>query len=394
MSAPARHPELAGPNILIEVTLFKGGLSDLAHRAKGNIASLDALRSLAILLVFSGHYAGEFHARPGVFHFPFFYFGWTGVDLFFVLSGFLIGSQLWRQLKATGGIKIGRFILRRGLRIWPLYFSFVAFVALKDIYLNVPVHVWADLFCVSNYFHHQVGGGWSLSSEEQFYLIAPTLIILFAALKFKPRQMWLLPVAWLAVVVAIRAFLVARGTPDSSLSLYAPLSTHSEGLALGLLCAWVAIFEPQRFRSARFRVLSSTVMLAAAVLIYAADRVVFKFLSLALIFGSLMLLTYSDSIQRYFKWHGFYIISRLSYGIYLNHFEFMPVAWPLFGRVRQSFGEPGFWFCYLVCFAISLGISFVTFQLIEWPFLALRARVLHRQRNREFAPEPSAAPAL
>ncbi|HEX4165845.1 MAG TPA: acyltransferase [Bryobacteraceae bacterium] len=373
---------------------LKSGFSDLAHRAKGNVASLDALRTLAILFVFSGHYAGEFQAKPKVVHFPLFYFGWTGVDLFFVLSGFLIGSQLWKQLKASGGIKIGTFILRRGLRIWPLYFSFVAFVALKDLYLHIPVQVWADLFCVSNYFHHQVGGGWSLSSEEQFYLIAPTLILLFVAVRVKPRQMWLLPVAWLAVVVSIRAFLVSQGTPDSSLSLYAPLSTHSEGLALGLLFAWFAIFEPQRFRSTRFRVLSSVGMLAVAVGIYAADRVVFKFLSLALIFGSLVLLTYSESIQHFFKWHGFYVVSRLSYGIYLNHFEFLPVAWPFFGKVRQSFGEPGFWLCYLLCFTISLAISFVTFQLIEWPFLALRARLLHRQRNREFAPAPSTSAAL
>ncbi len=368
---------------------FRRGVSDLAHRAKGNVASLDALRTLAILLVFSGHFAGEFHATSKVAHFPFFYFGWTGVDLFFVLSGFLIGSQLWKQLKTTGGIRFGKFVLRRGLRIWPLYFSFVLFVVFRDLYLHIPVQVWADVFCVSNYFHHQVGGGWSLSSEEQFYLIAPTLILLFVALRLRPRQMWILPVCWLAVVVSIRAYLVARGTPDTSMALYSPLSTHSEGLALGLLFAWVAIFEPERFRSTRLRIQASAVMLAAAVALYVADHVVFKFLSLAFIFGSTMLLTYGDSVQRFFKWHGFYVISRLSYGIYLNHFVFLPVAWPWLGEARRTYGEPGFWFCYTLCFVASLGISFVTFQLIEWPFLALRARLLHRERNREFAPAPS-----
>src|SRR5436305_13199738 len=107
---------------------WRASLHDLTHRPAGNIAALDVLRALAIVLVFSGHFGDEFQAVPKVAHFPVFYWSWTGVDLFFVLSGALIGSQLWKELQRTGHIRIGRFLLRRGFRIWPLYFSLAAFL--------------------------------------------------------------------------------------------------------------------------------------------------------------------------------------------------------------------------------------------------------------------------
>src|SRR5215831_18752084 len=79
-------------------------------------AQLDALRAIAVLLVLGRHL-------------PFFPLwirvGWTGVDLFFVLSGFLISGLLFREYKATGGIRIGRFLVRRGFKIYPAYYLFL-----------------------------------------------------------------------------------------------------------------------------------------------------------------------------------------------------------------------------------------------------------------------------
>lgn len=373
---------------------FRDGLADLKHRQAGNISSLDALRSLAILLVFSAHSAGEFRASPSVARFPFFYLGWTGVDLFFVLSGFLIGSQLWKEITRTQTIRLRDFILRRGLRIWPLYFCFVGLVALEDIANHRQLAVWADVFCVSNYFHHQVGGAWSLSSEEQFYLIAPVLILVLSTYVLAAKYMWLLPASWLAVVPLVRAVMLHSGAADGDIRLYTPLYSHSEGLAVGLLLAWISVFHRRVFHSTLFRINASASMLLCAFCLYIVNRSAFKFASLALIFGAMMLLSLAAHAQRVLRWHGFYILSRLSYGVYLNHFELQPLIWSAVSHWRTVKGEPAFWVLYILCFAASMGIAFLTFQLIEWPFLALRTRIFHRQTPARSEKLPSATGIL
>jgi hypothetical protein len=164
-------PVLFGSRLL---DLWKGGFGDLRVRPKHNMPVLDVLRSCAILLVFTGHFAGYFKAARWFMATPAVNYGWTGVDLFFVLSGVLIGTQLWRELARTGDIRVGRFLLRRGLRIWPLYFSFVAFIAVEVVFFGRSSSgFWADAAYLSNYFHSQIEGGWSLSNEEQFYILAP-----------------------------------------------------------------------------------------------------------------------------------------------------------------------------------------------------------------------------
>ena len=174
---------------------FQIAVRDLRHRPASNIPSLDMLRSAAILLVLSLH-VGEFFPTR-IQHLPFVYYGWSGVDLFFVLSGFLIGGQLWKQLYLQGNIEIGRFILRRGYRIWPLYYAFILVVGGFTLAAGKPVSGFlVDIFCVSNYFHHKIAGGWSLSTEEQFYIAVPVLLYLGSRL-LPTRALVLLPVLWL-----------------------------------------------------------------------------------------------------------------------------------------------------------------------------------------------------
>ena len=110
---------------LINSTLFSGSVSELLHPPASQIPFLDGLRSIAILLVISDHLSAKFVAAygPNLYsRLPFVANGWIGVDLFFVLSGFFIGGQLWKERRDSGSVAVGRFILRRGFRIWPLYF--------------------------------------------------------------------------------------------------------------------------------------------------------------------------------------------------------------------------------------------------------------------------------
>src|ERR1017187_5364664 len=110
---------------LINATLFSGSIVELLHPPAGQIPFLDGLRSIAILLVMNGHLSHRFAEAYGQNFYsrlPFVQNGWIGVDLFFILSGFFIGGQLWKELRDRGSIAVGRFVLRRGFRIWPLYF--------------------------------------------------------------------------------------------------------------------------------------------------------------------------------------------------------------------------------------------------------------------------------
>lgn len=370
--------------------LFRGAVQDLRVRPRGNVPTLDVLRSIAILVVFSGHYVFEFQGVHWVQKLPMFFWGWTGVDLFFVLSGYLIGSQLWKEVKRTNGIRIGRFLLRRGLRIWPLYYAFVAFVAFEGLFGRSINGLWSDACFLSNYFHCQIGGGWSLSTEEQFYILAPVSIALFS-LMLKPRRLWIVPVGGLIVLLINRAIIIHYSTlsiPDLRQKLYLPMATHADGLAVGLLMAWCGVFYPELMKSKRFRYSTCGAMIVLGIVLYAINQVLFNYTSLGLIFGAMALWGIGlENTPKILDWHGFYIISRLSYGMYLNHFGLLARLGALLLPLRHRGGEAAFWALYVVSILASVAIAFVTFQLIEWPFLQIRARWLETKKQ----PQPQVA---
>ena len=260
---------------------FAAALRDLSQRPRGNTPSLDVLRSVAILLVLSLH-VGEFFS-PSIQKLPFVYYGWSGVDLFFVLSGYLIGGQLWKELDRRGSIDVGRFLLRRGFRIWPLYYAFILIVGGLALLRGEPMRAFlADIFNVSNYFHHRIAGGWSLSTEEQFYILVPAL--LWAASRVLPHR-WLvaLPALWLLLLPLFR-WLAVRHAPASEVRAltYFPFHTHSDGLAVGLILGWIAVHKPGWMRT---RMLWNIALLVAGVAVGVAlralDQPLFRFSSLA-----------------------------------------------------------------------------------------------------------------
>jgi peptidoglycan/LPS O-acetylase OafA/YrhL len=371
---------------------FRGAIHDLRTRPRGNVPALDVLRSLAILLVFTAHYGAAFQALPRVQALPVFNWGWTGVDLFFVLSGFLIGGQLWKEVSRTNRIQIGRFLLRRGLRIWPLYYAFVALVAFEGLFGRSLSGLWSDVFFLSNNFHNQIGGGWSLSTEEQFYVLAPISIALFSRI-INPRRLWILPVVGMLLVVISRAIAIKYIGPRLAtlpFDLYKITYAHSDGLAVGGLLAWCSVYRPAVIRSTWLRLSVSAAAVVAAIGLHFLDHEVFAFTALALIFGVATLLGLGlKRTPKLLDWHGFYIVSRLSYGMYLNHFGLLERSSALMLGWRVGGGEPAFWLLYLVNLIASMAIAFVTFQLIEWPFLQIRARWLASKKQ----PQPEASPA-
>jgi peptidoglycan/LPS O-acetylase OafA/YrhL len=365
--------------------LCQGGLRDLRQRPARNVPGLDVLRCCAILLVVVGHGAGAFIAPPWFSASPFGRWGWTGVDLFFVLSGLLIGTQLWRELDRTGGIRVGRFLLRRGLRIWPLYTSLVVLLFGEVVLFGRNRSgLWVDAAYLSNYFHSQIAGSWSLSTEEQFYILAPLSLVAISKI-LKPGKMWIIPAAALAALNLIRMYAVGHSTlPEDQLRvvLFSPIHTHADGLAVGLLLGWMAVMHPGWIASITTRCSIAAVALGAGVLLYRYAQVVTNFAVLGLIYGSVTLLIMAPKrLPGIFNWHGFYVMSRLSYGMYLNHFGVLEHLSSYLGGWQKASGGLAFWVCQAISLVLSIGLACVTFLLIEWPFLRLRDQWLAKNRT-------------
>jgi len=134
------------------------------------LPGLDVLRAAAILMVIVAHYP---KASTGVMV-RLLNFGWTGVDLFFVLSGYLIGGQLWKPLAAGEGVLLKEFYLRRLLRTLPAYYVVlgVYFVLAAVTQVTAPTPPWKFLVFAQNFrIPSTFTPSWSLCVEEQFYLM-------------------------------------------------------------------------------------------------------------------------------------------------------------------------------------------------------------------------------
>ena len=377
--------------------LFSAALDDLRHPPKGQIPFLDGLRTIAILLVVNAHSSAQFVLRWGPNWFSRLSgsrVGWTGVDLFFVLSGFFIGGQLWREIDRTNKVDVGRFVLRRGFRIWPLYFFI--FLAVQAIALFAghslagKQYGWSDLVFLTNYSSHGiVMGSWSLCTEEQFYIVVPLFLAFFA-----PRVARIAAYRrWLWIVLAI--FPVIRATvwiaslhhffvhsPLVFSYLYYPSITHCDGLITGLIISNLAAEAKTRGEGSIFhKIAPGWILLAALVLgggIYALQREVFDFSTLAIVFGAVAWFGIRKN-SRIFNSRIFYWISRLSYGMYLNHEYFCPwmarSVMPRFTFLTHALALANMVDLSLLTL-LSIALSLVTFCLVEHPFLEMRKRML------------------
>ena len=182
-------------------------------------------------------------------------FGWIGVDLFFVLSGYLIGGQLLAPLARDQPIKLGRFFARRALRIMPAYFVVLAIYFLLPSWREYPEMaqpLWKFLLSVQNIGLH--GGtafshAWSLAVEDQFYLCLPFILLL--AHRW-PRAVLLVPCVIVFGGIALRTFLAFQNPAEiSGVSyrgfqtwIYYPTWTRLDPLVFGVALAAIEKFRP------------------------------------------------------------------------------------------------------------------------------------------------------
>src|SRR3954451_21567996 len=142
---------------------------------------LDVVRGVAIVLALGWHFSPtrSGNAVLDALQFPGHQFGWAGVDLFFVLSGFLMGQLVLRERARTGGFDGRRFTARRVLRLWPVLYVFLAVQAVFD---DEPPgsYLWQNALHVQNFAGTSLPHAWSLAVEEHFYLALAILVPVFA----------------------------------------------------------------------------------------------------------------------------------------------------------------------------------------------------------------------
>jgi len=196
------------------------------------VVQLDILRAVAILLVLFRHgpiapkEAGHFEGfvRVGAC------LGWAGVDLFFVLSGFLIGGLLFQEIKTYGSLDVRRFLIRRAFKIWPTYFVYLAFVFFFALFVTqeMPgrqlVHgLFNNVIHLQNYLGSPRTHTWSLAVEEHFYLVWPLVVW-----SFRRAVLERICLAVIAVGLVLRIALSLAGVSELSISVLTPCRVASE----------------------------------------------------------------------------------------------------------------------------------------------------------------------
>ena len=220
------------------------------------IPSLDGIRALAILLVFFAH-AGWSHWVPGG----------LGVTIFFFLSGFLITTLLRRELHKTGKIHLGKFYLRRILRIWPVFYLVLLTGVLLTKLQLLPgelmlIPVLGQAFHLANYtgikhasFGITIGSSvyWSLAVEEHFYLIFPAILFAMSRNKWSPLQQWWIFIGICVAILAWRYLLVSHFHAIENRT-YMASDTRFDSLLFGCALAVYKnpVLDPVTFNEKRF----------------------------------------------------------------------------------------------------------------------------------------------
>jgi len=304
----------------------------------------------------------------------------VGVSFFFVLSGFLITWLLQEEKTRTGDLAIGKFYVRRVLRIWPLYFLSVLIgfllvpLVLGPTYHEIADWQWYALFLANfdQIFHWKdafpnplLGVHWSVAVEEQFYLICPWLLLV------KGKRF---PLLILLVIITSLIFESIYRLPTHTISCL-------HDLAIGCATAYFCFWNKDRIVRMLDRLTPGLILLfytVGGVLIISRSQLVdliplyrHVYRSLHALFFALIILDQSFNRRDVLNWlpSWFSYLGRISYGLYLLHpialfvtNSFMPDTWRIF------------WIQFPLVMMFSIVLSILSYHAFESYFLKLKQR--------------------
>jgi peptidoglycan/LPS O-acetylase OafA/YrhL len=187
-------------------------------------------------------------------HYPYFKywsrFGWVGVDLFFVLSGFLISGLLFKQWIRTGRLEVRRFLIRRGFKIYP---GFYVLLLLTWLWLPpdpLRPSFAVDAFFLQGYFDSVWEHGWSLAVEEHFYLLLPVLLIALSWRKVKDPFSLIPPISAALFAICLWLRISALANTDSFDAVLCPTHLRIDTLLGGVALGYFYHFHHEKFVAA------------------------------------------------------------------------------------------------------------------------------------------------
>lgn len=341
--------------------------------------SLDLLRAIAIMSVLLLHSNEVTTQMPDILR-NIFSYGWAGVELFFVLSGYLIGRQVLLESSHHSIYSIKTFWIKRWFRTFPLYFIVLfVYVVIKPLITGkyFQPNILPFLFFFQNFFSlTDFIQSWSICIEEQFYIILPIISFLLCRQISKKISFWVLfVIAAIIVRSIIYASLNIQILDPSTADYYFrfPIYTHFDGLVMGLILAashkkWSNFSQTAQ----RSYLLLGIIVLSMAFYFFGptfnSKNIIFYFSILPLSFSFILIglqkIVLPQYILKVVQW-----IAILSYGSYLWN----NLLIRLMSRHLDNFSWP----VSLILFLISTHlISWITYLLIEQPFMNLRSIVL------------------
>lgn len=345
------------------------------------IFQLDVLRGIAILLVMGVHVpAYPIWSTIG---------GW-GVDLFFVLSGFLISNLLFTEYRNRGAIRLRRFFFRRALKLYPSFYLLLGLTLLYCFTYGVPFtgrQLLGEAILTQNYLGAIWGHTWSLAVEEHFYIVLPLILAFMMRRKAGAENPFrAIPYVFLAVAIACLSLRIVNSIqhPIHSHRIhYQPSHLRADSLFCGVFISYLHNFCPailKKLMSNPWRLpiaMASILALAPELILPTDDYRVYTvgFTLVYIAFGTMLLLSiYQEDRKRpapgmaarAVAWMGGY-----SYTLYLWH---VPMA-QVFGALARRFGTVNPYLLHAIYFSTTIVVAVTLSKLVEIPVLRLRERL-------------------
>ena len=351
--------------------------------------ALDVLRFVAVFLVIGRHLPplGE-NCLPWLYKICAVWTrgGWIGVDLFFVLSGFLVSGLLFNDYKKNNSLSIARFYIRRGFKIYPAFYVFLVLTLIVWLIFNpsqvTKLNVFAEVVFLQNYLGGIWWHTWSLAVEEHFYFLLPVVLLILLKQRNNSDDPFR-PIVTIAVAVCI-LFLIVRIIQSniwkgfSSIHLF-PSHIRLDSLIVGVAISYFYNFHREKFekiiKGRKLILFIAGLFLLSPAFIFELEKTpfIYTFGFAFLYLGSASLLCaamFSDFLNSpAFRSIGY--AGSHSYSIYLWHAPVM--EWGVLIICKKILGS------YLNCSTavlltviLSFATGIIMANVIEFPFLKIR----------------------
>jgi len=304
-----------------------------------------------------------------------------GVDIFFFISGYLLTILLVMEKQKFGKVNIPKFYIRRGLRIWPLYFLLVGLAPFIINWMgDKQPEYWRTLLLVNNFqtistqtWEYPFAHFWSICIEEHFYIIWPLVIAFVPFRKLVPTILALIGLSW-GYKIYTYIFL-----PSNWYELYLHTLSRMDVILMGGLLAVLYLKKPFEFRINGF-VISGIMLLLVIILAYdnasdfsnMFDGVLRRPVYMALLALPMMDLLFNPARKSLFgRRNPLLYLGKISYGIYMYGNILVPIV---IKKVMIAFNLYNMYFYFALVFALSLLIPIVSYELFEKPFLKIKQR--------------------